>query len=885
MGSFLIILLTIALILFAYGLRRLRSHLLANQSANQAAIEKGILLSIKVPKFNEQGPIAASMMFSALHGLLHQEEKQQIHLSLEIVAESSGIRFFVFTPEKHEKFVRSQVYAQYPNAEINKVEDYASLVNPNQMSLAATELTLVKPFFFPIKTFPDFEVDPLAAITSAVEGLGEGSQAWLQILIKPLPDVWQQVGYDYVNLVRSGGPLPAENLVLSILKDVAGHFISLIPQMIGSVVSPTVSTLPPGAEEQAGKPAAPVRLSAGQDVALKAIEKKLGMLGFETVMRVVGVAPSQEEAIRNVDDMVASLKQFSTADLNSLERSSEVKPAHEVLLSFIERGYPTQESNLFVLSTEELASIYHLPNVSVETPNIAWTRAKKAEYPLDLPVRVEPIIAETAFRDEHVQFGIRRDDRRRHMYIIGKTGSGKSTLQENMIISDIEQDEGVCVIDPHGELIEHVLEAIPDHRVEDVIIFDPSDLNFPVALNMLEMFEPDQMSLMASGLIDVFKKRFEFSWGPRMEHLLRNCILTLLDVPGTTLLGITRLLMDKGYRNYMVHLITDPVIKEFWEREYKEMTGNVRLVTEAISPIQNRLGQFLASPMIRNIVGQAKSTIRLDEIMNQRKVLLINLAKGKIGEDNMAILGGMMMSRLWFAAMTRVRIPEEERPDFFVYVDEFQNFATSSFAAILSEARKYRLSLCLAHQYIDQLPEEIRNAVFGNVGTLISFNLGPKDAMVIANEFEPVFDANDLIGLEKWHIYLKMMIDVTQTRPFSARTLPPIRLKKATDNEERVMELSRQKYGTDRSVVEDRVQRWAEKQFTPGMDEKVVKDLKEKMRQQALKGDLGTLNELGDENRSALHLPTAIPRTAFRLKDRRPTPVTLKGEIRVGEEE
>ncbi|MDP3964611.1 MAG: type IV secretion system DNA-binding domain-containing protein [bacterium] len=417
------------------------------------------------------------------------------------------------------------------------------------------------------------------------------------------------------------------------------------------------------------------------------------------------------------------------------------------------------------------------------------------------------LFGETNFRHQRRRFGIKLDDRRRHMYVIGKTGMGKTTLLENMILSDIQAGHGLAVVDPHGDLAEKILDYIPAHRINDVVIFNPSDVDFPIAFNVLESVNPMHRHLVASGLISVFKKIWADSWGPRLEYVLRNTILSLLEYPGSTLLGITRLLVDNKYRKKVIEKLNDPILKAFWQDEYGAYSNQFR--TEAISPIQNKVGQFLSSSIIRNIVGQTKSSIDMREIMDEGKILLLNLSKGRIGEDNSALLGAMMITKIQLAAMSRVDIPEDERKDFFLYVDEFQNFATESFANILSEARKYRLDLIIAHQYIEQLEEEVSAAVFGNVGTLISFRVGAADAEFLEKEFEPVFMQNDLVNLNKFELYLKLMIDGVASEPFSARGLPPIAIEANPGNREKVIKVSRERYAIDRAIIEDKIARWS----------------------------------------------------------------------------
>jgi CxxC-x17-CxxC domain-containing protein len=418
------------------------------------------------------------------------------------------------------------------------------------------------------------------------------------------------------------------------------------------------------------------------------------------------------------------------------------------------------------------------------------------------------VFAQTTYRNEFKKFGIKTDDRRRHMYLIGKTGMGKSTVLENMIIDDIRAGRGVAVVDPHGDLAEKIMQYVPAERVKDVVYFNPADMEYPIAFNVVEQVEHHLQHLVASGLIGVFQKLWADSWGPRLEYILRNAILAILDFPGSTLLGVVRMLSDKAYRKKVVSNIKDPVVKAFWEKEFASYAD--KFASEAVSPIQNKVGQFLSSSLMRNIVGQVKSSIDLRDIMDNGKILIMNLSKGRIGEDNSALLGAMMITKIQLAAMSRVDIPEKERRDFYLYIDEFQNFSTDSFANILSEARKYRLDLILAHQYIEQLTEKVKPAVFGNVGTMISFRVGAADAEELAKEFMPTFTEEDLVNLPKYEMYLKLMIDGITSAPFSARGLPPLTEEERTGQEEKTIRYSREKYATPRSIVEERIMSWHE---------------------------------------------------------------------------
>jgi hypothetical protein len=424
------------------------------------------------------------------------------------------------------------------------------------------------------------------------------------------------------------------------------------------------------------------------------------------------------------------------------------------------------------------------------------------------------LFARTNFRNRQVPFGIKREDRRKHMYIVGKTGMGKTNMIENMIIQDILNGEGVCFVDPNGDAVEKILDFIPAKRINDVVYFNPSDMDFPIAFNILESVDPKYKHLVASGLMSVFTKIWANLWSARMEYILNNAILALLDSPGNTLLGISRMMVDKKYRKKIVDNIKDPMVKSFWVDEFANWNEKYRM--EAIAPIQNKVGQFLSSGIIRNIVGQPKSTLDLRELMDNKKILLVNLSKGRVGEDNSALLGAMIITKIQLAAFSRADVLEEDRPDFYLYVDEFQNFATESFATILSEARKYHLNLIIAHQYIGQLVQEkntkVRDAVFGNVGTMVTFRIGAADAEFLEKEFMPLFTENDLVNIPKYTIILKLMINGVASDPFTAETLPPSTYIR-TDSTQKVVRVSRERYANPVTEVEDKIMRWMGQEF------------------------------------------------------------------------
>lgn len=418
--------------------------------------------------------------------------------------------------------------------------------------------------------------------------------------------------------------------------------------------------------------------------------------------------------------------------------------------------------------------------------------------------------AKTDFRGKDQLFGIRRNDRRQHLYVIGKTGTGKTTLIKNMAIQDVINGEGLAVVDPHGEYVEELLSKIPASRLDDVIYFNPADDEYHLGFNVLELPDPKYKHLVASGLMGIFTKIWSNVWSARMEYIMNNAILALLDTPGSTLLGITRILVDKDYRQQIIANVKDPVVKAFWIHEYEAWQDKFR--NEAIAPIQNKVGQFLSTALVRNIVGQQKSTFDIFDIMNSGKIFLVNVSKGRIGEDNSALLGAMLITKMQLAAMERVRIPEDERVDFYLYVDEFQNFVTDSFASVLSEARKYRLNLIVAHQYVGQLVTDqstkVRDAIFGNVGTMIVFRVGASDAEFLEPEFEPEFTIQDIVNLPNFHIYLRLMVNGVTSRPFSARTLPPFKVREEVAGADAVIQHSRKKYARPNYVVEEEIRRW-----------------------------------------------------------------------------
>ncbi len=800
--------------------------------------QKHTVLAIRVSKTNESGPMVAEQIFATLHGFFHKlswwdllRGKRQDKVSFEMAHTKRQIKFFVWFPSKLRNLIEGQMYAQYPNAEIEEIEDYASLMPSSQYAVGA-EIGFEDPAIYPIKRYPQFEdkltrvpVDPIAGMTASLAKLQHpDDNAWIQIIIRPLDMKWRLVYLKCLRIVSKGifgniETFKKAYIRMFIVRNWKQKLL-LFPlylffwfQGVTSGIKHFSLSLSGDAGAEGDDLREEMSSRHERETDIDAAMDKISKLLFEATIRVVYVPQKYdpESATVKVREISGSFKQFNIPHLNGFHMHG-IEEGILVAKKYEQRS----DSSEMVLNNEELATLYHLPHMSVATPNIAWVRSRKLEPPVDLPNPATvgadegfTLLGQANFRGGMQEFGIKTNDRRRHIYIIGKTGMGKSTLLENMIFSDIQSGKGVAVVDPHGDLADHVLDFIPSHRTNDVILFDPSDRDFPVAFNMLENIDPTYNSIVASGLVGIFKKIYAESWGPRLEHILRNTILGLLEYPNTTMLGITRILQDAEFRHRVVKKIEDPVVKSFWVNEFERMEPRMR--SEAISPILNKVGQFLSSPIIRNIVGQPKSSINLRFAMDNKKIVIVNLSKGKMGEDTSSLLGAMIITKFQLDAMSRANTPEKDRVDFYLYVDEFQNFATESFATILSEARKYKLNLTMANQYIEQMPEEVRYAVFGNVGSLISFQVGFDDAEPIAGQYggDETMVA-DLTALQVGNTYIRLLIDGMPTPVFSMTTFRSPEFVVEEGRREKIWKFCRERYSVKREIVEDKIKRWSE---------------------------------------------------------------------------
>ncbi len=737
-----------------------------------------IVLLLQVPRTNDKKELAAEQMFASLHGLLlfpsHKllRAPQRVRISFEIAVLKKRIGFYVCVPRYLKSFVEEQIYAQYPTVQISEVDDYSVSEATELVPAQIAEMRLSSNNALPIKTFQSFEVDPLAAITATLAKFDEAEEAWIQLVMRPAAPNWHKKSERYIGGLRGGAAKSGPGGLLGALWTPPEH----------------------------GSGASAAKLTEYEQARASGAEDKSHKLAYEACLRIVykGPVPEHQAKLR-LQSIVASFKQFNTTYLNGFEQA---RISHDRVQ--LERYQQRKlSSRPLILNIEEIATLYHLPHTNVETPYILWALSQTAEPPANLPILTETNqhdispIAAANFRGQNIVFGLPRSDRGRHLYILGQTGVGKSGLLELLTISDINSPNGFAVIDPHGDYATSVLQRIPASRAHDVIYFNPADTDFPVAFNPMEVTDPKLRTHTVSELIGVLKRMFE-SWGPRLEYILRYSLLALLEYPDATMLDITRLLTDKAFRQEVLSHVKDPVVCNFWTVEFA--SWNDKFAAEAVAPVLNKVGAFTANPIVRNIIGQPKSSFNIRKIMDERKILIVNLSRGLVGEDNAALLGALLVTKIQLGAMSRADIPVEQRAPFNLYVDEFQNFATDSFATILSEARKYALNLTVANQYIAQMSQEVKDAVFGNVGSMISFRMGADDARSMLRYFEPKFEEYDLVHMHNRHIVINMTINGEKTQAFSALTLDlPSR---QTDESANIIAHSRSVYGLPRAEVE-----------------------------------------------------------------------------------
>lgn len=733
----------------------------------------------------------SEQLFSSFHGTYQKGisslTSSQPTISLEMTSFNNEISFYIGAVKELAALVEKQLHSYFQASQIEKIPEHKLFITEEGFVSART-FKVQTSFVFPLRTYRLMEADPLNSLTSSISKMGPGESAAIQLIIRPVTNKWRGRSIKAIKLIQEGkGAMVTSGRFAQGMSKV-GEFISSLARSLTSKTPQTTI-----------EPTQP--LTAVQEKQIQAIQEKANKVAFEVQIRILAASNQTDQAEAIVRTVSSAFSQYSNPEGNNL-LECEPKNKDQFIKAYIYRLFQDEEPRL-LLNTEEIASIFHFPNQYVETPNLVLLSAKDAPAPTNLP-HEGTRVGEAIFRGNKQIIKIKDDDRLRHMYIIGKTGVGKTTMLETMVQDDIENGKGLGVIDPHGELIEHTLMMIPKERAEDVVLFDPGDMARPLGLNLLEWKTREERDFLVQEAVSIFYKLFDPTRqgfiGPQFEHWMRNAALTLMDQPsGGTLIEIPRLFTDKAFEDECVKNIKDDTVKRFWTQQMAKTSEYHK--SEMLNYFTSKFGRFMTNDMVRNIMGQTRSAFDLREIMDNKKIFLANLSKGKMGEVNSNLIGMILVAKIQMAAMSRVDIPEEERENYFLYVDEFQNFATDSFATILSEARKYRLGLIIANQYIAQLEEQIRNAVFGNAGTLVSFQIGAADAEYVAKEFEPVFTQEDLINVDKFHAYIRLLIDKVPTPPFSMQTIK-IEYPSGVEMATAIRELSNFKYGRPRDEVE-----------------------------------------------------------------------------------
>ncbi len=695
-----------------------------------------------------------------------QNTVKNVPVSLEILGYEQYTYFFIAVPDNLYETVEGLFYSTYPDCEINRVNDYVDNYIKNGAEgseISGVRLKLRFGDVYPFKTYDEFDEDSQGRLFSVISKITTGEQVWVQIVINPRNET---SGYHLKR--RIGLKWNRFKKIFSIRDRVRTKDENSVINQRNALAIEKIKTEP-----------------------------------FLCSIRLAYISVSESEARRKLEAVINSFYQFNKTDIQ------DFKPVRLNKNTFLSEYKNRKLVTPFLLSPKEISTLYHLPN-SDFVPHIVHVLAKKSEAPQDLPKDNSQgdvsIFGMTNYHNNFDIFGIRRSDRRRHLYTVGKSGSGKSKFLELLIKEDLENGRGVGVLDPHGDLVDDVLEYVPKERIKDVIYFDPSDMDYPISFNPMENVAEAQKMQVTIGFIQIFKKLFGTNWTDRLEHVLRYTVLALLDSPNTTVLSILKMLTDKNYRQNIVSRIQDNVVKNFWVSEFAGWSE--KFDAEAITPLLNKVGQFVSTNMIRNIIGQPNNKFDIRDVMDNQKILLMKVSKGLLGEENSGLMGAMIITKIYQAAMSRADMKEADRKDFYFYVDEFQNFATDTFAEILSEARKYRLNLTIAHQYMGQLSDYVKKTVFGNVGSIVSFRVGAEDAAVLAEEYNPIFNERDIINLGVREFYCKMSVDGEIREAFSGRTID---CPKSKENfTEEIIENSRKTFCEPRANVEEMLSKWDE---------------------------------------------------------------------------
>lgn len=719
------------------------------------------------------------------------------HFSFEIVATHKKISFYIIAPRQQGRYIEQQVHAHYPDAVIEEVDDY-NVFHPNGVVLAATTNT-IRDFIFPIKTYKKMETDPMNSTLNVMSKLEDNEGIAVQYVVRSAKGGWHREAAKVVREVHQG------KNIKEVLRNRGAMKVFIF-------IAGIISAIQPKKKDNLNTPIK--KLTAMEEDMLKGIEEKNGKAGLDVNLRIVVSAQDKGRAQLYLDNLAGAYSQYNYYEYGNSFRN-KVKRGNQtrILRDFIFRRF--NQGLAFLLNTEEMASLFHFPLKNAETPNIFWLSAKQAPAPTTVPDE-GVLLGYNVFRGVKKEIKIKRPDRRRHMYIIGKSGGGKSQFIAGTAIQDILNGDGVCVLDPHGDLIHDILERIPPERADDVILFRPADFERPMALNLIEYDAryPEQKTFVINEIINIFDKLYDLksTGGPIFEQYMRNALLLIMSDPesGSTLMEVPKVLADPAFRNMKLNKCADPTVVDFWRKEAEKAGGDAALAN-VVPYITSKLTQFISNDTMRPIIGQQKSSFNLRDVMDEQKILLIDLSKGAIGEMNAFLLGMILIGKILMSSLSRTDIPEEKRKDFYLYIDEFQNFTTNSVCSILSEARKYGLNLIIAHQYLGQLVKgqdtSIRDAVFGNVGTWVLFKIGSDDAAFMEKEFAPVFNQFDLVNIEKFTTYTKLLVDNSTVRPFSMGTPWPLPGIKRPEIAEKIRALSRLKYGQDRKLIEAEIKR------------------------------------------------------------------------------
>lgn len=746
-------------------------------------------------------------IFNSIGGLRAQRGFKQWffgrddHFSFELVANRKKIAFYIVAPRAMGRYIEQQVHAHYPSAVIEESEDY-NIFRPESAVLAGFQKTK-RNFIFPIKTYNKMETDPMNSIINVMSKLGEGEGLAIQYLVRSAHAAWHREARKVTSVIHRGGTM--KEALVNVNKN---KFFIVLAEI-------TKAAKPETAEEKQKKLSQQTpRLTQMEEEMLKGIEEKNSKAGLDVNLRIIVSAKNSGQAHLYLDNLASAYGQYNFYEYgNSFNSKIALKRQHKLINDFIYRRFDSRIK--FLLNTEELASLFHLPLKTSETPNILWLTARHAAAPTNIPDE-GLLLGKNIFRNQASDIRIKREDRRRHMYVIGKSGVGKSKLIAGMAVQDILNGEGVCVLDPHGDLITDIINRIPPERAEDVIVFAPADIERPLALNLMEydLRYPEQKTFVINEMIKIFDKLYDLkaTGGPIFEQYMRNAMLLIMShvESGSTLMEIPKVLSDPDFRRMKLEKCPDSTVVDFWRKEAEKAGGDAALAN-VVPYVTSKLTQFISNDTMRPIIGQQNSSFNIRDVMDKQKILLVDLSKGRVGEMNAYLLGMILVGKILMAALSRADIEESKRKDFYLYIDEFQNFTTDSICSILSEARKYGLNLIIAHQYLGQLTQKqdtsIKDAVFGNVGTIIAFKIGSDDAEYLAKEFSPVFNQFDLINIEKYTSYVKLLIDNTSSRAFSMTTLWPLPGTVRDGMSAKIRTLSRLKFGQDRNIIEAEIKR------------------------------------------------------------------------------